>query len=196
MLASAAASGWTFADVQAELRAGSWPGLWSFYARYAPRHRAERLAADWLNAVAHASHPPSPPPAGAATPGHAQNPDTRTLPTQRGAPSPLVSSRSATASGSAAEHGHLRSWQQAVELVEGGRYPGRGGHALGLALRAVGNAPFARHHPTGLVRPDPPAHRHPRLRPPASAPLVAPRLCPARAAEALDWRMPCAGREG
>lgn len=58
VLASAAASGWSWTDVTGELEAGRWPGLWGFYARYAPRHRREALAGDWLAALAYARQLP------------------------------------------------------------------------------------------------------------------------------------------
>lgn len=59
VLASAAASGWSWTDVTSELEAGRWPGLWGFYARYAPRHRREALAGDWLAALTYARQLPS-----------------------------------------------------------------------------------------------------------------------------------------
>ena len=60
VLAAAAASGWSFADVLGQLEGGCWPGLWALYARYPDRHRREALAGDWLNALAYATRPRSP----------------------------------------------------------------------------------------------------------------------------------------
>lgn len=57
VLASAAASGWTYGDVLEQLEAGALPGLWALYSRYRPQHRREALAGDWLNALAYARTP-------------------------------------------------------------------------------------------------------------------------------------------
>ncbi|MEU4703334.1 hypothetical protein [Nonomuraea dietziae] len=52
IVAGAVACGWQLADVSARLASGDWPGLAAFYDRYKDdRTRAERLRADWRNAI-------------------------------------------------------------------------------------------------------------------------------------------------
>lgn len=47
---AAAAAGWRLADVARRLQDGTWPGLASFYARYAPHACHTALARDWKSA--------------------------------------------------------------------------------------------------------------------------------------------------
>lgn len=52
VLASAVSCGWRLADVAARMRAGHWPGLVGFYARYkTDQQRIHALQSDWKNAV-------------------------------------------------------------------------------------------------------------------------------------------------
>ncbi|MER6830824.1 hypothetical protein ABT352_32860 [Streptosporangium sp. NPDC000563] len=52
VLSSAVSCGWRLADVAARMRAGDWPGLVGFYARYRDdRQRVQALQADWKKAV-------------------------------------------------------------------------------------------------------------------------------------------------
>ena len=52
VLWAATATGWALVDVARRLEDGTWPGLASFYARYAPHHRHKALSRDWLRAAA------------------------------------------------------------------------------------------------------------------------------------------------
>ncbi|SDL34375.1 hypothetical protein SAMN05428985_11546 [Nocardioides sp. YR527] len=48
---SCAAAGWRLVDVARRVEDGTWPGLASFYARYAPHERHKALSRDWQRAV-------------------------------------------------------------------------------------------------------------------------------------------------
>ncbi len=52
IVTGAAAAGLQLVDVERRMMQGTWPGLASFYARYASRHRVPALRRDWINAVA------------------------------------------------------------------------------------------------------------------------------------------------
>ncbi len=142
VLAAAAASGWTFADVLEQLHSGSWPGLWTFYDRYRPHRRREALAGDWLNALTYARTPNDPTHTAGAS--HVQNPDTREPTTHRGEvpQSPLVTAGGLVNSSGLPVDGYqlIRSWWTAVRLAERDRYADRSGHSARLVLRALGAA--------------------------------------------------------
>lgn len=150
--AAAAASGWTYPDVVGQLETGSWPGLWSFYARYADRHRREALAGDWIAAHAYAQQLT----ASDSAQQDAKNPSTATRidHVHRSATSPQAtqrgegdSSQTVTTSTSVHHgpadsnvHAWLLTWRTAVQLGEAERYAGAAGHTRRLLLRALGNA--------------------------------------------------------
>lgn len=48
---SCAATGWRLVDVARRVEDGTWPGLASFYARYAPAARHKALSRDWHRAI-------------------------------------------------------------------------------------------------------------------------------------------------
>jgi hypothetical protein len=153
--AAAAASGWTYPDIVTELETGNWPGLWSFYGRYADRHRREALAGDWIAAHSYAKQltpQDSPDPAARKPPapigmGHVHRSATSPLRTQRGVE---TNSHTATTTSICREapersadldgHAWLLTWRTAVQLGEAERYPGPVGHVRRLLLRALGNA--------------------------------------------------------
>lgn len=139
VLTAAVWAGLTLAGVAARVENGTWPGLASFYARYRPGTRRKALAADWRNATTWvaAQHvkqqavncvrnsPTSkPPPHGGADPQDQK----REVPTIE------------RARGTTAEFRWIRSWRNAVQLLEHTRYPDRAGIAVRWVLRALGEA--------------------------------------------------------
>jgi hypothetical protein len=81
VLASAAARGWSLADVLAQVEQGAWPGLVGLYARYGNAWRTA-LGRDWRTALDYAARP--------FTPSQPRNPATAAskspIPTQGGKP--------------------------------------------------------------------------------------------------------------
>lgn len=130
VLASAAAHGWSHSDVATALRAGDWPGMAGFYARYASTHRAPALARDWAKALDYArglvaisdtgEHPSHPPPGGA---------DAASPPTGRRVLSDYV---------------HVRVWRTAVDLATPERWADRAGQSKRAVLAALAQAAHRR----------------------------------------------------
>jgi hypothetical protein len=139
VLTAAVWAGLTLAGVAARVENGTWPGLASFYARYRPGTRRKALAADWRNAttwvttqqdkqhtadLVRKSPTSEPPPHG----GHYPQDQKREVPAAE------------RARGTAAEFQWIRSWRNAVQLLEHTRYPDRAGIAVRWILRALGEA--------------------------------------------------------
>lgn len=147
VLAAAAGAGWSFRDLREHLETGRWPGLTAFYDRYQPRHRSERLAADWCSAVSWVHRQPAPPKTGTRS---THKSHTREPITHRGqkAPSPSVT-KSGLAAGavrsrrtrqSSDEYRFVRTWWNAARRLERVRHLGRQGLTRRLLLRALANA--------------------------------------------------------
>ena len=135
VLDAAVWAGLTFQSVAARIEKGIWPGFASFYARY--RHsgtRRKQLVADWQKAVAYVSRqharnrtqdlvrksPTSEPPShGGRLPGNDQDQLLR---------------------GTAAEYQWIRTWRNALGLLELDRYGDRPGQGKRWVLRAMGEA--------------------------------------------------------
>jgi hypothetical protein len=130
VLASAAAHGWSRADVTAALADGEWPGLAGLYARYAAAHRAAALGRDWAKALPYArclvaisdtGELPSHPPAEAAH--EAQ---------------PLARQRALS------DYVHVRVWRTAVDLATHERWADRAGQSKRAVLSALAEAAHRR----------------------------------------------------
>jgi hypothetical protein len=135
VLTAAVWAGLTLAAVAARVENGTWPGLASFYTRYRPGTRRKAMVADWRKAQAwvaahhdtqqtvplvHKSPTSEPPPQG----GHLHQ-DQQDIDRARG---------------SAAEYQWIRTWRNALQLLEHARYGDRAGLAARWILRAMGEA--------------------------------------------------------
>jgi hypothetical protein len=138
VLTAAVWAGLTLAAVAARIENGTWPGLASFYARYRPGTRRKALAADWRNAVGwvDAHHGKQ------RTLTHVRNSPTSEPPPHGGHPDQDQKRAAAIerARGSAAEFQWIRTWRNAVGLLEHTRYTDRVGIGARWVLRAMGEA--------------------------------------------------------
>lgn len=131
VIVAAAAAGLELVDVERRILQGTWPGLASFYARYAARHRLPALRRDWMSAVNYLSKnkaiedgknnvrrsptsQPSTQAAGIKGPAQISNPD--------------------------AEHRFIRTWRNALRIREVSYQQSRTGMARRMVLRALGEA--------------------------------------------------------
>jgi DNA-binding transcriptional ArsR family regulator len=127
----AAAAGMEFLEVERRMMQGSWPGLASFYARYASRHRVPALRRDWQNAVTYLSKNPG---------SRAEKNNARISPTSGPATQPAVLQGNPLSSNPDAEHRYIRTWRNALRLKEHGYTESRTGLARRMVLRALGEA--------------------------------------------------------
>lgn len=135
VLTAACAAGHTLTDVLGRLAAGSWPGLHRFYDRYSPRNRTAAIRRDWTAAHRYLTRPHD---QQQPTRNRVRNSPTSKPPTQRGAPA-AATARSTRAS--ADEYRFIRTWWNALGLVEIGRYgDSRAGIGRRIVLRALGEA--------------------------------------------------------
>lgn len=131
IVAGAAAAGLELIEVERRMLQGTWPGLASFYARYAARHRAPALRRDWLKAVAYLSKNPG---------TKAGKNNARISPTsQPNTQGPLIQGNPLS-SDPAAEHRHILTWRNALRLREYSYTESRTGLARRMVLRALGEA--------------------------------------------------------
>lgn len=135
VLASAAAHGWSQADVQAALAGGRWPGLAGFYARYRPAQRPRALARDWAKALSYAAALTAasarPPVANSHTGEHPSQPP----------PSPAYAAQQPRR---LTEYVHVRVWRTAVDLAVGERWANRAGQSKRAVLAALAEAAHRR----------------------------------------------------
>ncbi|MFW0772247.1 MarR family transcriptional regulator [Paenarthrobacter nitroguajacolicus] len=129
VLTAAAAAGIKLVEVQRRVLQGVWPGLASFYARYAPHHRLRSLKRDWNNAVDYLRKNQ-----GTRT----GNNNARKSPTSQPNTQPPLGIPSNPDSSS--EHRYLRSWRNALSLREPAYASSRNGLARRMVLRALGAA--------------------------------------------------------
>ncbi|WP_374110852.1 MarR family transcriptional regulator [Paenarthrobacter sp. A20] len=129
VLTAAAAAGMKLVEVQRRFLQGVWPGLASFYARYASHHRLPSLKRDWNNAIDYLrkNH-------GSRTGSN----NARKSPTSQPNTQPLLGTPSNLDSSS--EHRYLRSWRNALSLREPAYASSRSGLARRMVLRALGAA--------------------------------------------------------
>lgn len=132
ILLSAAAAGLSLADVDRRIKQGIWPGLASFFARYAPRHRTPALRRDWVKAESYLrKQQPS-------VPGknNARKNPTSEPPTQRG----YLQGGSSESASVDTEHRLIRTWRNALRFCERRYEDARSGLGRRMVLRALGEA--------------------------------------------------------
>ena len=128
VLAAAAGAGMKLTDVDRRIRQGVWPGLAQFYARYRPHNRAGALFRDWRNAQSFiASNRPEP---GKSI--------VRKSPTSL--PNTQAGAHGDALRGSHEEHRMIRTWRNALSLVDQKLKGSRQGQAKRMILRALGAA--------------------------------------------------------
>lgn len=131
VLAGAAAAGMELVEVERRMLQGTWPGLASFYARYATRHRLPALRRDWAKALTHLRKNTG------KDPG--KN-NARISPTSQPKTQPPTVQRTPVSSDPAAEHRFIRTWRNALRLREHAYTDSRAGLARRMVLRALGEA--------------------------------------------------------
>ncbi|HEX9228741.1 MAG TPA: MarR family transcriptional regulator, partial [Arthrobacter sp.] len=120
IITGAAAAGLELTDVERRMMQGTWPGLASFYARYASRHRVPALRRDWLNAVRYLSKDQGS--------RDGKNNDRRS-PTSQPITQPPAIQGNSISSNPETEHRFIRTWSNALRLKEHGYTDSRTGLA-------------------------------------------------------------------
>ena len=131
ILTGAAAAGLQLPDVERRMMQGTWPGLASFYARYASRHRIPALRRDWTNAVAYLSK---------SKPNGDGNNNAHRSPTSQPNTQPPRIQGNPVSTNPDAEHRFIRTWRNALRLRENNYADSRIGMARRMVLRALGEA--------------------------------------------------------
>ncbi|MCU1531864.1 MAG: MarR family transcriptional regulator, partial [Arthrobacter sp.] len=131
IITGAAAAGMEITDVERRILQGTWPGLASFYARYASRHRSPALRRDWMKAVGYLRKNPGS--------GAVKNTD-RISPTSGPDTQPPAIRRNLDSSDPGVEHRFIRTWRNALRLREHVYTDSRTGLARRMVLRALGEA--------------------------------------------------------
>jgi len=131
IVTGAAAAGLELVDVERRMMQGTWPGLASFYARYASRHRIPALRRDWLNAVTYLSKNPG---------SRNEKNNARISSTSQPTTQPPALQGNSISSNPDAEHRFIRTWRNALRLKEHSYTGSRTGLARRMVLRAVGEA--------------------------------------------------------
>jgi DNA-binding transcriptional ArsR family regulator len=131
VILSAAAAGLQLVDVERRILQGTWPGLASFYARYAARHRLTSLRRDWMSALSYLSKKPT-----KTEPNDNVRSSTTSQPKTQAAG---IKGLHPT-SNPDAEHRHIRTWRSALRIREVTYQESRAGMARRMVLRALGEA--------------------------------------------------------
>ncbi|WP_251036619.1 MarR family transcriptional regulator [Arthrobacter sp. ISL-28] len=131
VITAAAAAGMDLTDVERRIMQGIWPGLASFYARYASRHRMPALKRDWTKAIEYLRKNK-----GSA----AQNNNAHRSPTSQPNTQPPAPTGNLISSDPQAEHRYIRTWRNALALREHYYTDSRNGLARRMVLRALGEA--------------------------------------------------------
>jgi DNA-binding transcriptional ArsR family regulator len=131
IITGAAAAGMKLTDVERRMLQGTWPGLASFYARYASSHRIPALQRDWTKALGYLRKNPTP---------KALKNTARISPTSQPNTQPLGLQGNFSASNPDAEHRFIRTWRNALRLREHTYQDSRTGLARRMVLRALGEA--------------------------------------------------------
>lgn len=131
IVTGAAAAGIELVDVERRMLQGTWPGLASFYARYASRHRVPALRRDWLNAVTYLSKNPG---------SRDRKNNARISPTSQPTTQPPVIQGNPISSNPDVEHRFIRTWRNALRLKEHAYTDSRTGLARRMMLRSLGEA--------------------------------------------------------
>jgi hypothetical protein len=131
IITGAAAAGLELVDVERRMLQGTWPGLASFYARYASRHRVPALRRDWLKAVDYLRK----------NPGSSEGKkNARRSPTSPLNSQPPGIQGNPVSSNPDAEHRFIRTWRNALRLKEHSYTDSRTGMARRMVLRSLGEA--------------------------------------------------------
>ncbi|MGN7150727.1 MarR family transcriptional regulator (plasmid) [Arthrobacter sp. FW306-05-C] len=133
VIVAAAAAGLELVDVERRMLQGTWPGLASFYARYAARHRLPSLRRDWMSAVSYLSK----------TKNEAKgetNDNVRRSPTSQPSTQAAGIKGSPLVSNPDAEHRFIRTWRNALRIREVNYQESRTGMARRIVLRSLGEA--------------------------------------------------------
>lgn len=132
IVTGAAAGGLELVDVERRMLQGTWPGLASFYARYASRHRVPALRRDWLSALTYLSKNPG---------SREGNNNVRISPTsQPNTQPPALKGLNSTSVNPDAEHRFIRTWRNALRIREVTYQESRAGLARRMVLRSLGEA--------------------------------------------------------
>jgi len=132
IVTGAAAAGLQLVDVERRMMQGTWPGLASFYARYARHHRVPALRRDWISAVGYLSKNPST--------GEGNN-NVRRSPTSQPNPQPPApKGLNLISSDPDAEHRFIRTWRNVLRIREVSYRESRTGMARRMVLRSLGEA--------------------------------------------------------
>lgn len=131
IVTGAAAAGMELTDVERRMMQGTWPGLASFYARYASRHRVPALKRDWIKALEYLRKNPG---------SRTQEDNARISPTSRPNTQPPAIQGNSVSSTPDAEHRFIRNWRNALRLREQNYLDSRTGLARRMVLRALGEA--------------------------------------------------------
>jgi DNA-binding transcriptional ArsR family regulator len=131
VILSAAAAGLKLLDVERRILQGTWPGLASFYARYAARHRLPSLRRDWSNALSYLNKNQAK--------GTEKN-NVRRSPTSQPITQAAGIKGSSSISNPDAEHRYIRTWRSALRIREVNYQQIRTGMGRRMVLRALGEA--------------------------------------------------------
>ena len=131
IIAGAAAAGLELVEVERRMMQGTWPGLASFYARYAARHRVPALRRDWLKAVNYLSKNPG---------SRIGKNNAHKSPTSPPNTQPPGIQGNRISSNPDAEHRFIRTWRNALRLKEHSYTDSRTGLARRMVLRSLGEA--------------------------------------------------------
>lgn len=131
VIVSAAAAGLQLVDVERRMLQGTWPGLASFYARYAAKHRLPALRRDWQNGVQYLSKNKAS--------GDGNN-NVRRSPTSQPPTQPPALKGINPISDPDAEHRFIRTWRNALRIREVNYHHSRTGMARRMVLRSLGEA--------------------------------------------------------
>ena len=132
IVTGAAAAGLELTDVERRMMQGTWPGLASFYARYASRHRVPALRRDWLNAVRYLSK--------SKEAGDVNNNVRRSPTSQPNTQPPVLKGLNPISSNPDTEHRFIRTWRNALRIREVNYQESRTGLARRMVLRSLGEA--------------------------------------------------------
>ena len=132
IVTGAAAAGLELTDVERRMMQGTWPGLASFYSRYASRHRVPALRRDWLNAVRYLSK--------SKEAGDGNNNVRRSPTSQPNTQPPVLKGLNPISSNPDTEHRFIRTWRNALRIREVNYQESRTGLARRMVLRSLGEA--------------------------------------------------------
>ncbi|MFC0455237.1 MarR family transcriptional regulator [Arthrobacter liuii] len=131
VILSAAGAGLHLIDVERRMLQGTWPGLASFYVRYAAKHRLPALRRDWQNALKHLNKNKT---------RRDGNNNVRKSPTSQPNTQGLALQGVTEISNPDAEHRYIRTWRNALRIREVNYQQSKAGLARRMVLRSLGEA--------------------------------------------------------